>query len=279
VIPDFSRLTWSDGGFSIGRWPFRFHPEEHSGVPLDADDWLWIYKPRSMIEDYREVFAQRDPFSFDRAVELGIWGGGSVALWSLVADPSCLLAIDLSDQGDSAMLAQLRAERPSLHTAWSTDQADREAITARLADVGIDVLDVVIDDASHQYRASLGSFEILFPYLRPGGLYILEDWQWSFEPGGGQMASTQRPLVELLHELLGVLGSTTGVITRVEVYPLFAVIERGGAPISEPLQLQEQIRRRPRPTLASRAQQVRGKMRRELGHLAASTRRLVSDRG
>ena len=37
-------------------------------------------------------------------------------------------------------------------------------------------LDLVIDDASHLYGPTMASFEVLFPRLRPGGLYVIEDW-------------------------------------------------------------------------------------------------------
>ena len=34
----------------------------------------------------------------------------------------------------------------------------------------------MIDDASHLYVETKASFEELFPRLRPGGLFIIEDW-------------------------------------------------------------------------------------------------------
>ncbi len=35
---------------------------------------------------------------------------------------------------------------------------------------------MVIDDCSHQLAATRSSFETLFPRLRHGGLYVIEDW-------------------------------------------------------------------------------------------------------
>jgi hypothetical protein len=37
-------------------------------------------------------------------------------------------------------------------------------------------LDLVVDDASHLLAPSTATFEMLFPRLRPGGLFLLEDW-------------------------------------------------------------------------------------------------------
>jgi hypothetical protein len=43
-------------------------------------------------------------------------------------------------------------------------------------------LDLVIDDASHIYGPTKASFQALFPLLRPGGLYLIEDWAWAHWP-------------------------------------------------------------------------------------------------
>ena len=59
------------------------------------------------------------------------------------------------------------------------DQADRKRL-ASIVDEEFSgaPLDLVIDDASHVYPESRASFETLFPRLRPGGLFLLEDWRW-----------------------------------------------------------------------------------------------------
>jgi hypothetical protein len=40
--------------------------------------------------------------------------------------------------------------------------------------------DIVIDDGSHLPRHQLVSFCALFPFVRPGGLYIIEDIESSY---------------------------------------------------------------------------------------------------
>ena len=39
-------------------------------------------------------------------------------------------------------------------------------------------LDLVIDDASHLLPETTASFNVLFPRLRAGGLFVIEDWSW-----------------------------------------------------------------------------------------------------
>jgi hypothetical protein len=67
------------------------------------------------------------------------------------------------------------ADRVSLH--WGVDQADKPRI-ARIIDDAFQAepLDLVIDDASHLYGPTVATFDVLFPRLRPGGRYVVEDW-------------------------------------------------------------------------------------------------------
>ena len=49
--------------------------------------------------------------------------------------------------------------------------------------------DVVIDDASHYGTWSLASYSALFPHLKPGDLYFVEDWEtgyWDDWPDGSR---------------------------------------------------------------------------------------------
>jgi hypothetical protein len=268
---DFSRIDWvNDREFSIDGWPFREHPNDGSGVPLETTDWFWIFKPRGMIDAYAEVFATRPGFTIDRVLELGIWAGGSVAFWSLVADPDRLAAIDISDRGDPALLQKFRTERPHVTTHWRSDQTDQAMFDRIIREDDLAPLDLVIDDASHLYGLSRRSFELLFARLRPGGLYCLEDWSWSYEPehqSGDSPMATQRPLADLVSDFVGLIGSRADAVARVDVYPEFAVVERGEAPLDHPLSLDELIRVRHRPSLRRRTEQVRSKARRELAAL------------
>lgn len=48
--------------------------------------------------------------------------------------------------------------------------------------------DIIIDDASHIQSNTIKSFEILFPLLKPGGLYCIEDSVTSYWPDWGGSA-------------------------------------------------------------------------------------------
>lgn len=91
-------------------------------------------------------------------------------------------------------------------------------------------IDIVIDDASHLYGPTKRSFETLFPELRPGGLYIIEDWAWAHWPSYWQtLASQKTSLSQLVVDLIAAVGTSRDWISRVTVFQGFAVIERGPA--------------------------------------------------
>ena len=63
-------------------------------------------------------------------------------------------------------------------------QVDEEVISQVLEETG--ELDLIIDDGSHMNEHVIGSFELLFPHLKSGGIYVVEDTQTSYwaEYGG-----------------------------------------------------------------------------------------------
>ncbi len=118
-----------------------------------------------------------------RVFELGVWQGGSAARWALTMRLTRYVGIDCRS------VDLLFAESLRRHPRWGAvrlhgniPQADRESLR-RIADEDFDgPLDVVVDDASHMYADSLASFDTLFPRLRPGGIYLIEDWAWAHRP-------------------------------------------------------------------------------------------------
>ncbi|MET0902012.1 MAG: class I SAM-dependent methyltransferase, partial [Acidimicrobiales bacterium] len=128
------------------------------------------------IEEYQRLLAS---FENARVVEIGIAYGGSVGFLALTARPTRLVAIELATTR-SELLDALIADRDleaNVRLYYGTDQADverlNEIVRVEFAD---QPLDLVIDDGSHLYDASVATFECLFPRLRAGGRYLIEDW-------------------------------------------------------------------------------------------------------
>ncbi|MEU7146032.1 class I SAM-dependent methyltransferase [Nocardia sp. NPDC046473] len=99
-------------------------------------------------------------------------GGASLRMWKHYFTRGLVHGLDLVDKS--------AVDEPRLSTI-AGDQSDR-ALLARLhKEIG--PFDLVIDDGSHQSDHVLASFTTLFPLMRPGAMYVIEDLQASYWPG------------------------------------------------------------------------------------------------
>lgn len=112
-----------------------------------------------------------------RLLEIGIGGyddrvsgGGSLRMWQRYFRRGLIYGLDIFDK---------HVTGPRIRTIQG-DQNDPEFLAELAGEIG--PLDVVIDDGSHVSEHVLTSFRALFPHLRAGGLYVVEDLQTSYWP-------------------------------------------------------------------------------------------------
>ena len=223
-------LDWGDGTVSLGRLTFRLEEAR-----IDDSTELVLYKPRSLVEQYAEMLAMRPGFRPQHVFELGIFGGGSVALWYEVFRPRKHVAIDVADREDTQAFTRWRQGREDrVSTYWRVDQADQAGLRRIASAEFSGQLDLVVDDCSHLYAPTKASFEALFPLLRPGGLYVIEDWAWAYLAEIREAFSGKRPLTDLVVHLVEATGTPSRVIASVAVYSRFVVVERGTGEIAAP---------------------------------------------
>lgn len=142
-------------------------------VRFESDKWgeLHWYTPH-----YDRHFAalRDEPIQL---LEIGIGGyddptagGGSLQMWQRYFRRGLIHGLDIHAK---------KVTGPRIRTVQG-DQND-PAFLAELAG-RIGPLDVVIDDGSHVNEHVLTSFHALFPKLRDGGVYVIEDLQTSYWP-------------------------------------------------------------------------------------------------
>lgn len=127
-----------------------------------------------------------------RILELGVGGydsptegGASARMWKHYFRRGLVHGVDLFDK------SALTEPRITFLRGDQADAADLDRIGRATAP-----LDIVIDDGSHENADVLRSFAVLFPLLRPGGLYVIEDLQTSYWPGwGGNPDDPDDPLI------------------------------------------------------------------------------------
>ena len=123
------------------------------------------------------------PETVDNMIELGIFKGGSIALYEATLFTrrdswAWNIRTDRVRALDCYLERRLATERVRLY--YGTDQQDRQALKSIAHENFKDQpLDLVIDDASHFYEPAKTSLNVFLPLLRPGGVYLIEDWAWA----------------------------------------------------------------------------------------------------
>lgn len=273
----YDRLIWHDDRMLLDDLVFRLEHARSDQWEL-GDDCFVFYKIKPLVDQYARFWALRPGFRAEQVFELGLWDGGSIAFWYELLRPRKHVGLDYARRGDSAYFrryVEARGLVGNIATYWGVDQRDSAQLRAIAAREFSGPLDLVIDDASHRYAATKASFAALFPLLRPGGLYIIEDWAWAhwrgFLPPGHDWRF-EPPLSQLIDELRAVTGTGVDIISGLTIHQGFAVAERGPAalPSDGAFRLADHSYTAPRP---SAGQWARWQARRLVRRLQGVVRR------
>ena len=135
---------------------------------------------------YRELMAaaRRRPV---RLLEIGVGGyqgalgGESLRMWESFFRRGRIFGIDLYDK---TALSGGRVQ------VFQCSQVDGPRLTALATEHG--PFDFIIDDGSHENAHQVETFRLLWPFLKDGGAYVVEDVQTSYWPsyGGGPLGTS-----------------------------------------------------------------------------------------
>jgi hypothetical protein len=202
-------------------------------VRFGSDKWggRW-YTPhyQKYFEPYREQAV--------KVLEIGIGGydlpdagGESLRMWKHYFRRGLIYGMDIFPKPGVA---------ESRVNVLQGDQGDERFLDSMARELG--PFDIVIDDGSHISHHIIASFNALFPHVKPGGLYVIEDLASSYWPGWGGDAdpSAQYRSMELIKNLLDGLhhseqmrngsdepSTTELTVTGVHVHHNLAIIEKG----------------------------------------------------
>ncbi len=201
-------------------------------VGKSTTDSFLLGKPRQMVEDSaRKGEGER----FRKIFEMGILQGGSMAMYDQIFSPEKIVAIEhvndpvnilanyIATHGRSDAVKPYyginQADRPAMEKILSTEFPDRD-------------IDFIVDDASHLYDETREAFNICFPYLKSGGLYVIEDWAWAHWSGDywqkdNAYFSGRQAMSNLLVELFMLTASRPDFIKDILVEPSVISIRKG----------------------------------------------------
>jgi hypothetical protein len=167
-------------------------------------------------------------------VEVGVYDGASLALCAELVHPHKLVGID-NRVTPSAALDSFLARRhlqEIVRPYFGVDQVDTVRLDQIVAtEFDTEPLDLIVDDASHLLDATRTTFNCLFPRLRPGGVYLVEDWpihRFLID----RPPNTNMPLTLLIVELMLACNEAPDVIAKVTVDKNYALVLRGNAELT-----------------------------------------------
>lgn len=133
-------------------------------------------------------------------MELGIFKGSSLLLWQDYFPNGVIVGLDRE-------LVRVEGDRIRIYKG---EQQDGKLLHQISNEIAPDGWDVIIDDASHMAGPTRISFWHLFERLKPGGIYVIEDWgtgYWDSWPDGkGYHENHHFGMVGFIKELIDEVG-------------------------------------------------------------------------
>ena len=179
----------------------------------------FVMKDRHLVEAYVPLLDHAPK----RILEIGTYTGGSSILLHRLFAPEKLVCVDARpDMPQSEEYVRTHALDGSMKLYTNVAQADRGKLTEIIrTEFGDEPVDLIIDDASHLYEWSKACFEITYPFLKSGGIYVLEDWGWAHWIGEYQAAdhywAQEAGLSNLLFEMVMISSSRPDIVNRIEI--------------------------------------------------------------
>jgi cephalosporin hydroxylase len=175
-------------------------------------------------------------------LEIGVFGGGSLAMWSEYFGDGCnIIGVDIKPECK-------QHERGNVKI-YIGSQDDPALLNQIVSENGL--IDIVIDDGSHMMDHMISTFEHLYQKISPMGIYFIEDTHTCYWPeyqgglgrNGSFMEFTKAKLDEInaVHTR-GTLATTefTKSTRSITIYDSICVFERAPqghrqAPITAPM--------------------------------------------
>lgn len=161
-----------------------------------GNDGVRVHKWHHYLPLYDRYFAQYRGGAV-KFLEIGVNNGGSLQMWRRYLGPDAVLCgIDINPD-----CAQYDGHSGMVRIG---SQDDPDFLAQVVAEMG--GLDVVLDDGSHRMAHIQTSLRVLFPMLREGGTYMIEDLHTAYFQrfGGGLDAAgnffnTVRHMIDDMH--------------------------------------------------------------------------------
>ena len=171
-------------------------------------------------------------------LEFGVWHGGSLQLWRRYLGPQArIVGVDVNPE-----CAGLAEEGIEIVIGDQADPATHRSLRERHGG-----FDIVIDDGGHTMEQQVTTFREIYPAVRDGGLYVVEDTHSSYHAhwGGGlrrpgTFIEQAKLMIDQMHAFYGpVAGLAPDYITQtvqgLHFYDSMLVVEKGKREAPQPV--------------------------------------------
>lgn len=183
-------------------------------------------------------------------LEIGMFEGGSLVYFDKLYAPTTLVGIDMRREPIEP-LEKYRESRSYIKTYYGRSQDKPGTRTAAQSNFP-NGIDLVVDDASHLYEETKTTFENIFPLVKAGGMYVIEDWAWSHDKqqqGEDAVWHSRLALTNLILNLV-MMTAVSRVVESVMVTEHLACITKGrGTLPANKLDLSQNLRGKNMPLI------------------------------
>lgn len=151
----------------------------------------------------------------ENILEIGIWQGQSLNMWADYLPNATIHGLDI-------IPCSIFFDKPNIKI-YAGNQTDVNLL--KLIVEKIQPLSIVIDDGSHMMGDAMISFKTLFPYLKTGGIYAIEDLHTCYDVKYRNKGS--RNTMDFLFNMVNIMNTSTNTdIKSIEFYKSLCIITK-----------------------------------------------------
>jgi hypothetical protein len=133
-----------------------------------------------------------------RVLELGVREGTSLLMWQELFPRGLVVGVDNDAEGTAVWPKSAVGIR---------DGQDSPAMAETVRALSPEGYDLIVDDASHVGELTARSFGLLWPMVKPGRWYVIEDWHLGYQPEWKDWHGTGDSMLNLAVKILSMFGS------------------------------------------------------------------------
>jgi demethylmacrocin O-methyltransferase len=135
-------------------------------------------------------------------LEIGIWEGSSLKMWAEYFSVGTITGFDIDEK------PQYESDKVNTFKGDQNNPFDLEDVNTAYGK-----FDIVVDDGSHECHHMIQSFKTLFPLLKQGGFYCIEDCLCAYDK---ERWGSQENIIEFIKEKIDDVHMD-GIISNYEI--------------------------------------------------------------